>query len=788
MNISVFKDSKEYLKIDLAKDIAENGGADISFFIGRSDDCHVVLDDMKVSRQHAELKYQNQSWMLVSCNEFNALSINGSLSQEVVLKNGDLVSIGPFSLSFELSESTGIDSSANSELLENEAVNEMTTTMMAEATSDGATETMMENAPTVEATETVALEQGSGEEVFEVEGEAEEAENNVDEGLDGDLGGEFSEESESDSNEFDTSEEDEFSDVSSEFDDDGTEGDEFSDSDNTKEEGFDESGFSDENDFPVEASDDMGDDEKTRVLNTFAKFELELFGEYAPYDKFVIENGEIIIGREPDKCQIVLNDPEVSSTHAIIKKNNITCTLEDLKSGNGTLLNGERINSHELTNNDEFIIGSTTFTVKIQSDFLAQESERLMPVEENQIVEVEEIVEVGTNFDDEDGAVIDGESLGESGLSSGNQSLFSKEALKDPEKRKKLLIIGVVLVALWVLLDDGGGGKKKVAKIKPKQGKAKEAALKKEEKLKVKLTQEQKEFVDSTYILAKDLFNSGKYRDTLTELDRIHQIIPPGYKKSKFMEQLTKEALKEEERLAEEARKKKENELKKIKIEKLVKQTMEAFTKENIELAESLMTQVAVLDPDNQDIAELKLRIDAHKKKKEREALEKAQREAERKRQENALTPGKTFYLKKEWYKAILKLEEFLRQSGIDEDLIKEATQMLTESKSKLSAIVDPLTGKARSLKEGQDLKGAYENYLEVISYDPSHEEALNEMDAIRERLELRSKKAYREAIIAESLSLFDDAKEKFQEVQQISPTDSEYYKKATEKLKEYLD
>ena len=44
------------------------------------------------------------------------------------------------------------------------------------------------------------------------------------------------------------------------------------------------------------------------------------------------------------------------------------------------------------------------------------------------------------------------------------------------------------------------------------------------------------------------------------------------------------------------------------------------------------------------------------------------------------------------------------------------------------------------------------------------------------------------EGIISESLSLFEDAKEKFQEVQQISPSDSEYYKKASEKLRDYTD
>jgi len=75
-----------------------------------------------------------------------------------------------------------------------------------------------------------------------------------------------------------------------------------------------------------------------------------------------------------------------------------------------------------------------------------------------------------------------------------------------------------------------------------------------------------------------------------------------------------------------------------------------------------------------------------------------------------------------------------------------------------------------------------------VLKLEPTNSEALNEVDDIKTQLDSRSKKIYREAIISESLSLFNDAKEKFQEVQQISPTDSEYYRKATDKLKNYLE
>ena len=122
------------------------------------------------------------------------------------------------------------------------------------------------------------------------------------------------------------------------------------------------------------------------------------------------------------------------------------------------------------------------------------------------------------------------------------------------------------------------------------------------------------------------------------------------------------------------------------------------------------------------------------------------------------------------------------------EDLVKEASDMLKDSKNQLASDIGPLIGKARSLKEGQDLKTAYETFLEILKIEPTNSEALNEVDDIRNTLESRSKRIYREAIIAESLSLFGDAKEKLQEVQQISPTDSEYYKKASDKLKNYLE
>ena len=160
---------------------------------------------------------------------------------------------------------------------------------------------------------------------------------------------------------------------------------------------------------------------------------------------------------------------------------------------------------------------------------------------------------------------------------------------------------------------------------------------------------------------------------------------------------------------------------------------------------------------------------------------------ARRERLINELKPGKTLYLKEKWYQAIIKLEKFLEIKNNDDDLILETTKMLKESRSNLHNQITPLLSKARSLDEGKDQKGAYETYKEILKIDPSNTEAIFKMNKVRGSIEKQAKRIYREAIIDESLNYLKKAKEKFQEVQQITPVDSPYHKRATNKLENTL-
>lgn len=86
------------------------------------------------------------------------------------------------------------------------------------------------------------------------------------------------------------------------------------------------------------------------------------FGEH----EIELAQGETILGRSP-KCQIVLDDPLVSRSHARLVLNRGTVTVEDLGSANGVLVNGERlVRPRVVAAGDRVTIGQQTFQLFTQ--------------------------------------------------------------------------------------------------------------------------------------------------------------------------------------------------------------------------------------------------------------------------------------------------------------------------------------------------------------------------------------------------------------------------------------
>ena len=803
MKLIIERDNLVIMQLDVSNADLTAGN---DLYIGREDDCHIVLDSPQISRHHAIIKYENNKLNIESLSENSSLKVNGAqlVSSELfenskieiinyIISVSDLPKVEQVEEDINLNdplpeneelvaspeieedilessddESLDLDSSDDSALELDSAIddnNPLEVEENFETESDNSSDSP-------EGGELDLQDEGTSMAFGDSEGIGNDDFNNEqtevisenDGGLElGDIDG-YQDDEENENDSFDS----EFESGEGDFASDN----EFESNDEFGNDNFGDDGFGEDGGFGSDDGFSSGsDNEATQLVQTFAKYSLKLFGEYAPFDRYLINEAEVFIGRDPEKCQIVLEDPEVSKVHAVIKRTMLNYTLEDLDSSNGIILNGERINRAEISNGDEFLIGDTTFTVTISSDIIEAEKDILMPVEDNQEVEIEEIVEEEVGYDEF-----------QEGQEEEQEKSVIKRILKDP-KKKKILYIVVFLVLGVILLDED---KPKLEDDGKKETDKKEI-VKKEAVKKAKFSEETIEQLEANYSLAVASFKKGELYQAKEYLD-IVMSTDPTFKDSQTMAKLIQEGLDREVRLKEREQTEAERRERQLKIAALVEKAKEAVKNREVEVAKSYFNQIFELDPENIDVPPLRLEIDAYVEDKQRKEQEEALKKARRAEKVSKLAPSKTLYLKGDWFKAIDALEKFLLIENMDEDLTAEGTEMLKDSRNKLLEIIDPLLSKARSYKEGQDLKQAYEIYGDVLKYDPTNEESLNQRDEIFTTLKNRSRRVYREALVAESLSLYSKAKEKFQEVQQISPNNSEYYIKATDKLKNYLE
>ena len=341
-------------------------------FIGRSEDCHVLIDDPLISRHHLVLKNDNGHWFCEKITQLGSVSVNGNSSQKMDLSEGDEIKCGAYSILVSELPQQGSSS----------AVQNYLNSVSGEANY---AEQKQKKSPPLPAPKHEELNPGSDQELQEDNGlSLSEIDESSDIANDTGLGEEELIEENSELSDLDSSQSLE-----------PIQEESLLPSDSFGENNLEN--FESENDSSNEDSN-----EHTQFLKAFVNYQLILFGDHAPYDRYQIDMPEIFIGRDPKKCQIILDDPEVSTVHAVLRKNNIDITLEDLNSSNGTILNGERINKSSLSTGDEFVIGSTSFTLETRSDLLEAESDRLMPVESGQSIETEEIQEEIVSGDEGD--------------------------------------------------------------------------------------------------------------------------------------------------------------------------------------------------------------------------------------------------------------------------------------------------------------------------------------------------------------------------------------------------
>jgi pSer/pThr/pTyr-binding forkhead associated (FHA) protein len=68
--------------------------------VGRHPGSDVFLDDVTVSRRHAEFRWENDEFHVVDVGSLNSTYVNREAVDSAVLVNGDEIQIGKFRLTF----------------------------------------------------------------------------------------------------------------------------------------------------------------------------------------------------------------------------------------------------------------------------------------------------------------------------------------------------------------------------------------------------------------------------------------------------------------------------------------------------------------------------------------------------------------------------------------------------------------------------------------------------------------------------------------------------------------
>jgi tetratricopeptide (TPR) repeat protein len=246
-----------------------------------------------------------------------------------------------------------------------------------------------------------------------------------------------------------------------------------------------------------------------------------------------------------------------------------------------------------------------------------------MPVEENQVIEIEEVVEVDADFEGE---------MGEDGSAFGDEiepmpvSAVGKFKWYWKHKwTKRQKIYGVVGLLLVLMFLPDGEPTKTTGKDGPKKA---VAAKKKDQK---SFTAEELELIDPKYQLAKTFVNTGKYSDAMLSLDELLQLTKGReYKQSGQLKAIAKKGLRRLEDLEKERRKEEQRVLRAAKVKDLVKRATKATNERRVELAEKLFSEIKQLDPENLDVSQLELDLKAWKDEEDRKSVAEAQIKSER--------------------------------------------------------------------------------------------------------------------------------------------------------------
>lgn len=701
------------------------------FTIGRAEECDIRINNHAVGREHVVVSMRDHVLYLKKKSKFGLMSVNGNPTSEAEVKSGDVISIADYKVEF-LEEATQVK-----EFVEpKEVVSE----------KNSFVEMPLEDIKVASVTENNSIENNI------------EANNEIKLEPTGDV---FGLQDLAEKEKIQTAD---------------TQG-----------------GSKDSNESIVmvmptgsqssdQSSKVFSSEGKTAVLQTNA-FEPKLIfrsGD-ANVTEYIIEKSEVSIGRGSD-CDIVLNDKLSSRKNSLIRKVGLGFVLQDLGSGNGTLVNGNKIQNHELQSGDKIQIGDIHFQFQaIHKDYQDKQHEFLNIQNDKSEVRTAPTpmpISMPTT------SPIPDFSTGNFNQNTFGATDFAKK--EEPpktlvDKFKKLSLIGKIavvgtLLLLWFYMDDAG----------TKSAKPKETKVKSDNPEFDKLPAEKKQFVVNTYQLAYDLFKNGEFEKSLFEIKKVLEIIPSGYKDAKDLKDVAEQAIDKERLKGEEKKRKEDQERIKKEVVELETQANDLFKAGKEDDLRAVFTKIFELDPENELAIRLKQQIDEKHEKEKRDNAEKAELEITRQKLVDLINQGKALLKKQKFFEVMDLMPTAPSLGCTDAKLLAQAKSLISAAVKGLANKVKPFLTKGQAALAEKNYPEARDSFLKALRIDPFNRVAQNGIAKVREELEKRSRIIYSEAVIRESVSDYIGAQEKYKECLTQSMPDDIYFGRCTRKLKRF--
>ena len=490
---------------------------------------------------------------------------------------------------------------------------------------------------------------------------------------------------------------------------------------------------------------------------------------------FMLEGTKWIIGRSKN-CEITLNHPKVSRNHCEITYIQDEYYIKDLKSANGTSLNGKKISrlqptllhSNDRIHIEDLILYFEIYNTDIEEKLINLSSEK----QSSQSSKAGEPKTYQSMSNDLSLTPMDQ-------LSSGVIRIPSNVKKFNKKKFMRITISLLIIIISYILVFDNEeqiGSESRSSKI---EGEAMEEFE--------KLTPEQKSTVVNSYKVAQEMEVQKKFSVALKEIEKIHTLIS-SYKDSKNIQKKLQETIDTIMHFNELKQMRQDQKRLKQEVAEIVERCRkESQSYTDMTLLQNCLQPAVEKDPEN-SIAQSLIREMAGK------IAEEEMKNKNRSRYLASIRSGKKLYEKAKALqdqdkplKAIDAYKKHINSSYPDPNKLKDKSKASIDTIRK--TVTDKITfyqNKADEKIKAKDHKGAVLLLRKTLELDPSLISSKKKIVEYSTTLTKQMKVLYSESILDESLGHLEEAKEKWQKISKLDLIDGEYYKKAKIKLTKY--